>query len=98
MTLVPSHDSNGTNALLLAPPDAIAPCFGPGSFCSTCRRPWRARIDVHVLHLPGLALDIDEPRDLAHCRRAGRRALRFPRALLAGLRGTPDRSRIREEP
>ena len=30
--LVPSDAGGGTNALLLRPPDAIAPAFGPDSF------------------------------------------------------------------
>ena len=42
VTLAPSHDSNGTNGLLLAPPNAIAPCYGPGSYLQHCRRPWPA--------------------------------------------------------
>ena len=43
VTLAPSHDSDGTNALLLAPPDAIAAVLsGRAASCSTCRRPWRA--------------------------------------------------------
>ncbi len=31
MTIVPDRHGTGTNALLLAPPQAIAPAFGPGS-------------------------------------------------------------------
>ena len=32
VTIVPDRHGTGTNALLLAPPDAIDPSFGPGSF------------------------------------------------------------------
>ena len=32
VTIVPDRHGTGTNALLLDPPDAIAPSFGPGSF------------------------------------------------------------------
>ena len=31
VVIVPDRHGTGTNALLLAPPDAIAPSFGPGS-------------------------------------------------------------------
>jgi 2-phospho-L-lactate guanylyltransferase len=65
VTLAPSHDSNGTNALLLAPPDAIAPCYGPGSYLQHMSQAMARHIDVNVLHLAGVARDIDEPADLA---------------------------------
>ena len=32
VAIVPDRHGTGTNALLLAPPDAIEPSFGPGSF------------------------------------------------------------------
>ena len=31
MTIVPDRHGTGTNALLLSPPDVIAPAFGPDS-------------------------------------------------------------------
>ena len=42
VTLAPSHDSNGTNGLLLAPANAIDPCYGPAATFSISRKPWRA--------------------------------------------------------
>jgi len=65
VTLAPSHDSNGTNALLLAPPNAIEPCYGPGSYLQHMSQAMARHIDVNVLHLAGVARDIDEPEDLA---------------------------------
>jgi 2-phospho-L-lactate guanylyltransferase len=65
VTLAPSHDSNGTNGLLLAPPNAIAPCYGPGSYLQHMSQAMVRRVDVNVVHLEGLARDIDEPADLA---------------------------------
>jgi 2-phospho-L-lactate guanylyltransferase len=65
VTLVPSHDSNGTNALLLAPPSVITPCYGPGSYLQHMSQAMARQIDVNVLHLAGVARDIDEPADLA---------------------------------
>jgi 2-phospho-L-lactate guanylyltransferase len=64
VTLAPSHDNNGTNGLLLAPPLAIAPCYGPGSYLQHLSRAMARRVDVNVVHLAGLARDIDEPDDL----------------------------------
>lgn len=64
VTLAPSHDSNGTNGLFLAPPNAIAPCYGPGSYLQHLSQAMARRVDVNVVHLAGLARDIDEPGDL----------------------------------
>jgi 2-phospho-L-lactate guanylyltransferase len=65
VTLAPSHDSNGTNGLLLAPPNAIDPSYGPGSYLQHLSQAMARRVDVNVVHLEGLARDIDEPGDLA---------------------------------
>jgi 2-phospho-L-lactate guanylyltransferase len=65
VTVVPDRHGTGTNALLLAPPDAIEPSFGPGS----CERHVAAAEEAGVFHrveeIPGLALDVDTPADLA---------------------------------
>jgi 2-phospho-L-lactate guanylyltransferase len=63
--LVASADGDGTNALLLAPPAAIEPAFGRGSFARHLARAVARRCAAEVLQLPGLAGDIDRPRDLA---------------------------------
>ena len=65
ITLAPSHDNNGTNGLLLVPPHAVAPCYGPGSYLRHLSQAMARRVDVNVVHLEGLARDIDEPDDLA---------------------------------
>jgi 2-phospho-L-lactate guanylyltransferase len=64
-TLVPAADGDGTNAMLLAPPAALEPAFGPGSYVRHLAQALARRLDVEVLHLPGLAGDIDRPADLA---------------------------------
>lgn len=62
--IIPDRHGTGTNALLLRPPDALAPAFGPGS----CRRHVQSAQDVgsapEVVTVPSLALDIDTPDDL----------------------------------
>ncbi len=64
LTLVPDRHGVGTNALACAPPDAIAPSFGAGSFPRHLEAARNAGIPATVLRLPGLGLDIDTPEDL----------------------------------
>jgi 2-phospho-L-lactate guanylyltransferase len=64
VALVPSRDGEGTNALALAPPDALEPSFGPGSFVRHLAHAVARRLDTRVLQMPGLAADIDEPHDI----------------------------------
>lgn len=69
VSVIPDRHGSGTNGLLLSPPDAIEPAFGPGSrerhLRSGRERGWEAR----VLELPSLALDLDDGSDLAELRR-----------------------------
>jgi len=71
VTLAPSHDGDGTNGLLLAPPGALSPSYGPGSYLQHLSQAMARRVDVNVVHLPGLARDIDEPADLGALAAAG---------------------------
>ena len=82
VVLVPSHDRDGTNAVLLAPPDAFPPSFGPGSFARHLAQAEARGLDCRVVELAGLGLDIDEPRDLA--------------ALIALKRGVPAYAFLRD--
>jgi 2-phospho-L-lactate guanylyltransferase len=93
VVIVPDRHGAGTNGLLLAPPDAIAPSFGPDS----CER-HRALADAagvacRIERVPSLLLDIDTGEDLdvlrarlaAHPARAAR-----TRAVL----GQPERTNV----
>ena len=62
VVVVPDRHGPGTNALLLSPPDAIGPAFGPGS---RERHELLAAGDAVVDEVPGLLLDVDTPEDLA---------------------------------
>lgn len=78
--LAPSHDRLGTNALLLAPPSALAPRFGYGSFQRHLAQARGRGLEVVVVENQRIALDIDEPEDLlrlaaAAAGRATRRGL-----------------------
>jgi len=62
--IVPSDD-NGTNALLLRPPQAIDFAFGQNSFLHHCRAAQMANLPVTVIDTPHLSFDVDLPPDLA---------------------------------
>ncbi|MGH7029489.1 MAG: 2-phospho-L-lactate guanylyltransferase [Stellaceae bacterium] len=64
-TIVPSHDEGGSNAILMSPPDAVPLRFGVDSFFPHLRAAEAQGIWPTVLRLPGIALDIDNPEDLA---------------------------------
>jgi 2-phospho-L-lactate guanylyltransferase len=65
VTIVPDRHGTGTNALVLAPPDAIEPSFGEGSFARHLAAAERAGVPHRVEELPSLALDVDTIDDLA---------------------------------
>jgi 2-phospho-L-lactate guanylyltransferase len=64
VAVVPDRHGEGTNALLLCPPNAIGPAFGPGSRARHEDRAARAGYEVVVEPLDSLALDVDTPDDL----------------------------------
>ncbi len=65
VSVVPDHTGTGTNALVLTPPSAIAPAFGPGSRARHLQLAADAGVaaDTHNVH--GLCLDIDTFDDCA---------------------------------
>jgi 2-phospho-L-lactate guanylyltransferase len=83
VVIVPDRHGQGTNALLLTPPDVMEPAFGEGSFARHAARARAAGATVRVADLPSLALDVDTPEDLA--------------ALLAGRADAPRTRALLEE-
>ncbi len=67
--IVPDRHGTGTNALLLSPPDAFVPSFGPGSFERHVAGARDADVEYSVDELPSLTLDVDTPGDLAEVAR-----------------------------
>ena len=65
VVVVPDRHGTGTNGLLLAPPDAIAPAFGEGSRRRHLREALDAGFTPVVEPLVSLGLDVDTPDDLA---------------------------------
>jgi 2-phospho-L-lactate guanylyltransferase len=88
IVIVPDRHGSGTNALLISPPTAVAPAFGPGSFARHAALARAAGVRVRVGRLPSLELDVDTPGDLAALRAAlAERSGGAPRtrAMLAGI-------------
>jgi 2-phospho-L-lactate guanylyltransferase len=64
VAVVPDRHGAGTNALLLSPPDAIAPSFGEGSCARHVAAAREAGIPFGVEELASLGLDLDTPADV----------------------------------
>jgi 2-phospho-L-lactate/phosphoenolpyruvate guanylyltransferase len=79
--IVPDRHGTGTNALLLTPPQALAPSFGPGSCKRHLERAQTAGLYAEVVHVPSLALDVDTPEDLGVLNALSERAVRTHRLL-----------------
>ena len=94
VVIVPDRHGTGTNGLLIAPPDAIAPSFGPGS-CERHRELARAAGASCRLERPAsLLLDIDTGEDLAVLRErlAGEREHAPRTRAVLGLRAAPSQA------
>jgi 2-phospho-L-lactate/phosphoenolpyruvate guanylyltransferase len=65
VAIVPDRHGTGTNALMIAPPDAIGPSFGPGSFARHVAAAQDAGIAPAVARVWPLMFDVDTPEDLA---------------------------------
>jgi len=76
--VVPDRHGTGTNGLILSPPDAITPAFGPGSRDRHLELARRAGRSARVVEIGSLALDLDTGEDLA--------------ALIDALRRHPSRA------
>jgi 2-phospho-L-lactate guanylyltransferase len=63
--IIPDRHGSGTNALLLTPPDAMAPAFGPGSRARHEAIAQQAQLHYETVDIPSLGLDIDTAEDLA---------------------------------
>jgi len=64
VAIVPDRHGTGTNALVLAPPDAISPAFGEGSCARHVTASREAGVPYGVEEVPSLALDLDTPADV----------------------------------
>lgn len=67
---VPALGRGGTNALYLNPPAAISLHFGADSLAAFRREAEAKGVNFSTHRSEAMALDLDEPADLAHSRRA----------------------------
>ena len=89
VVIAPDRGAGGTNALLLAPPGAIAPSFGEQSYANHRQAAGLAGLSVTIVERRALGLDLDTAEDVAallesqHAGRAARllRELRVDRRL-----------------
>jgi 2-phospho-L-lactate guanylyltransferase len=64
VALIPDRHGSGTNGLILTPPDAIEPAFGPGSRERHLERAREAGVRCRIATVPSMALDLDTGEDL----------------------------------
>ena len=93
VVIVPDRHGTGTNGLLLTPPGAIAPSFGPDSCARHRQLAEDAGVPCRVERVPSLLLDIDTGADLAVLRErlAGGAGARRTRKVL-GVPPRPSRA------
>ena len=94
VVIVPDRHGTGTNGLLIAPPHAISPSFGPGS-CERHRELARAAgASCRIERPASLLLDIDTGEDLAVLRErlAGERERASRTRSVLGLPLAPSRA------
>jgi 2-phospho-L-lactate guanylyltransferase len=84
-TIAPAHDEQGSNAILMSPPDAVPLRFGEGSYFPHLAAARACGIEPCIVRLPGVAFDIDNPQDLHHFARL--RSATRAGALIAGHLG-----------
>jgi 2-phospho-L-lactate guanylyltransferase len=80
VTIIPDRHGSGTNGLLLSPPDAVSPSFGPDSRARHEQLARDAGAAWRIERPPSLLLDIDTGEDLAVLRdRLAEETVRAPR-------------------
>jgi 2-phospho-L-lactate guanylyltransferase len=89
-TIVPAHDEQGSNTVILSPPLAMALRFGENSYFPHLATAREAGLVPTIVRHPGIAMDIDHPADLAAFLRLPQSEGTRTRALLLAL-GVADR-------
>ncbi len=63
--IAPAHDEQGSNSILMSPPDAVKLRFGEDSYFPHLAAARAAGIAPQILRLSGIAMDLDHPADIA---------------------------------
>ena len=64
-TIVPAHDEQGSNTVIVSPPLAVTLRFGENSYFPHLDAARAAGIEPTIVHKAGIAMDIDHPGDIA---------------------------------
>ncbi len=64
VVIAPDYTGHGTNALLVAPPDALPFLFGVGSFALHVAAADARGVSYAIVRAPGIAGDVDTPDDV----------------------------------
>ena len=64
-SIVPAHDEQGSNTVVVSPPLAVKLRFGEASYFPHLDAARAVGIEPNIVRLPGIAMDIDHPADLA---------------------------------
>jgi 2-phospho-L-lactate guanylyltransferase len=86
VVVVPARAGDGTGALLLRPPQAIAFRFGPGSCRAHVAEAAARHLAWRLLPVPALAQDVDRPQDLLALAAPGPETARLVREIRSARR------------
>ena len=64
LVIAPDHRCDGTNSMLIAPPDAIPFDYGANSFARHSEHARKKGLNLDVFEAKSLSLDVDWPEDL----------------------------------
>ena len=64
-TIAPAHDEKGSNGVVLSPPGVVPLRFGEDSYVPHLAAARAQGIEPRIVPLPGVAMDIDHPEDIA---------------------------------
>ena len=66
LAIAPDQTRDGSNVLSIPLGSGFEFHYGPGSFAAHCAEAERLGLEITVVDEPSLALDVDDPGDLAH--------------------------------